>query len=92
MVPPLMFLGSFAAATPAGVDQESTKGVETKAAVSFVAVAGRVATRDLCSGDLLILAYQLMSSMSVPEWAADSGSSRNPESRKRSVVILNRAH
>ena len=71
-------MGSFAAATPAGVDQESTSGVETKAAVSFVAVAGRVATRDLCSGDLLIFAYQFMSLM-VPEWAADSGSSRNPE-------------
>ena len=67
-------MGSFAAATPAGVDQESTSGVETKAAVSFVAVAGRVATRDLCSGDLLIFAYQFMSLM-----AADSGSSRNPE-------------
>lgn len=60
MVPPLIFLGSFAAATPAGVDQESTSGVETKAAASFVVVAGRVPTRDLCSGDLFILAFTMV--------------------------------
>ena len=64
MVPPLIFLGSFAAA-PAGVDKESTSGVETKAAASLVVVAGRVPTRDLCSGDLFILAFR-----TVPAYAS----------------------